>query len=674
MIDARSAVRSGMYWFFLLQICAVDGGAQIPPNAIVDLVVPGGRVGQFRHGTKVHACYSESGLSRISLRTEPFSVRCTRTANLVHAGTDIVATSGSQVFPIANGTVIDVVAGNGDKDFGSLGYSVFVRHDTLGDTAPAYSAYFHLRAPPLVGRGAKVVAGETRLGYVGATGSATGPHLHIEVRRFASRFSDRWANIYGKEDPTASGGTFDSQHFESEWKDPETIATRHAPPEPTPSLLAADSAEVWLRRGVAYATGAGSPVNGGLAVQWLERAAGTSTVHAGPAAGWLGAVYLNGMGTKKDGPLALKWFERAAELGSGAGAQNLGEMYHNGTLVRRDRQKGATWFRTAAELYEAELPGGDAVVAYRLGRLYYLGLGVTTDIGKAQMLFEQAAAAGSAQAAEALATVKAETTRAAQAPAQAVTRSRFPTAIDQVSGGEFALAHACPSGVEQFRFESMGIAYKVVTTLPASDVFLDPTAFRGLIDRSLAFVRQACRGLNVSRADLVYLSPEFSDSSTPAATVKYRGDVMTAIGTGRPVTLQIKNTVLVRSNYSKFLKDFAPRQIVSFAALTGNPFAFSDHTVGVLVEFRGMETASFGLFQPATGDDQLERAIRGIAPEVIGIEGIPARAFVRRGQWALVAATVRGRTDREFGGSRIPLLTYVGHFLCSDSACSDILP
>lgn len=86
-----------------------------------------------------------------------------------HTGVDLLATQGSSVFAAGGGTV--EFAGY-DDGYGNL---VVLRH-RLGVT----TWYAHLSRIS-VRRGHSVAQG-TRIGRVGATGDATGPHLHFEVR------------------------------------------------------------------------------------------------------------------------------------------------------------------------------------------------------------------------------------------------------------------------------------------------------------------------------------------------------------------------------------------------------------------------------------------------------------------------------------------------------------
>lgn len=86
-----------------------------------------------------------------------------------HDGVDIKAPSGAPIYAAADGEV--VYSGN-LRGYGNL---IIVRHPDR-----YYTTYAH-NQKNLVTVGKKVEAGE-KIALVGATGRATGPHLHFEVR------------------------------------------------------------------------------------------------------------------------------------------------------------------------------------------------------------------------------------------------------------------------------------------------------------------------------------------------------------------------------------------------------------------------------------------------------------------------------------------------------------
>lgn len=85
-----------------------------------------------------------------------------------HAGVDLPASRGTSVVAPAAGLVADV------GDYILTGHTVIIDHGQ-----GVHSAYFHLDTA-LVQRGDRVAAGQ-RIGRVGATGLATGPHLHYGI-------------------------------------------------------------------------------------------------------------------------------------------------------------------------------------------------------------------------------------------------------------------------------------------------------------------------------------------------------------------------------------------------------------------------------------------------------------------------------------------------------------
>jgi murein DD-endopeptidase MepM/ murein hydrolase activator NlpD len=92
-----------------------------------------------------------------------------RGAGTYHSGIDIVAPNGTTIAAAAGGQVVLVSAGGG------YGNYVVIRHDNGYETL-----YAHLSQVYVV-QGQWVAQGEA-VGAEGATGWATGPHLHFEVR------------------------------------------------------------------------------------------------------------------------------------------------------------------------------------------------------------------------------------------------------------------------------------------------------------------------------------------------------------------------------------------------------------------------------------------------------------------------------------------------------------
>jgi murein DD-endopeptidase MepM/ murein hydrolase activator NlpD len=87
-----------------------------------------------------------------------------------HQGIDLAAACGTPLVAPADGRV--VFTGRHD----AAGHYVVVRAAATGED----HVFMHLQAPSAVERGAAVRAGR-RVGAVGATGNATGCHLHFEI-------------------------------------------------------------------------------------------------------------------------------------------------------------------------------------------------------------------------------------------------------------------------------------------------------------------------------------------------------------------------------------------------------------------------------------------------------------------------------------------------------------
>lgn len=89
-----------------------------------------------------------------------------------HRAYDVASYKGTYVAPIRSGKVVFAGWRNNCG-----GYQIWVSHGN-----GLYSAYYHL-SRVLVVRGQWVTDSTTRIGAVGESGCATGPHVHVEVWR-----------------------------------------------------------------------------------------------------------------------------------------------------------------------------------------------------------------------------------------------------------------------------------------------------------------------------------------------------------------------------------------------------------------------------------------------------------------------------------------------------------
>lgn len=93
-----------------------------------------------------------------------------------HEGVDLSAPSGSPVWAVAAGTVIET----SNPGYSSFGVYAKIQHNIDGEVFT--STYAHmLEGSRTVKVGDQVVAGQV-IGAVGCTGSCTGTHLHFEIR------------------------------------------------------------------------------------------------------------------------------------------------------------------------------------------------------------------------------------------------------------------------------------------------------------------------------------------------------------------------------------------------------------------------------------------------------------------------------------------------------------
>ena len=135
---------------------------------------------------RISSCFNKSRLHPILKIRRP------------HHGIDYAAATGTPVSAVADGKVF--FAGY-KGDYGKL---IILKHHN------SYSTYYgHLsRIKSGIRKGKKVQQGDL-IGYVGATGLATGPHLHYEMRKSKTPINPLWVkNVAGEPLPPAQMADF----------------------------------------------------------------------------------------------------------------------------------------------------------------------------------------------------------------------------------------------------------------------------------------------------------------------------------------------------------------------------------------------------------------------------------------------------------------------------------
>jgi TPR repeat protein len=108
----------------------------------------------------------------------------------------------------------------------------------------------------------------------------------------------------------------------------------------------------------------------------------------------MGLMYYMGRGVPQDYKTALEWHRKAALKGKSDAQYVVGAMYYTGNAVIQDHKQAVLWFRRAAEQGHP-----DAQQVLGLMYRYHIG-GMPQDNVIAYMLWNLAAAGGSANAAE----------------------------------------------------------------------------------------------------------------------------------------------------------------------------------------------------------------------------------------------------------------------------------
>lgn len=190
-IDFATDIRIGDSFRAIYEKRFLNGNYVAPGNILAAKFVNDGREFRgvyFKGSDGKEGYYDLEGLSlqKIFLRS-PLSYKyissgfsynrlnpITKSAWGPHRAIDYAAPQGTPAVTVGEGTI----ASAGWN--GALGIAVFVRHNDTYTTV-----YAHL-SKSAVRTGSKVKQGQV-IGYVGATGDATGPHLHFELRKFGTR-------------------------------------------------------------------------------------------------------------------------------------------------------------------------------------------------------------------------------------------------------------------------------------------------------------------------------------------------------------------------------------------------------------------------------------------------------------------------------------------------------
>lgn len=185
-VDFQRQIRRGDGFELLYEVLVDDQGARVRDGELLHaaLTLSGERLDIYRFetsdGTRGYFHPDGTSARRGLMRTPVDGARLSSGYgrrrhpvlgySRVHKGVDFAAPTGTPIYAAGDGVVVR--AGR----YGSYGHYVRIRHNGEFQTA-----YAHLsRYGPGIRRGRRVSQGDV-IGYVGATGRTTGPHLHYEI-------------------------------------------------------------------------------------------------------------------------------------------------------------------------------------------------------------------------------------------------------------------------------------------------------------------------------------------------------------------------------------------------------------------------------------------------------------------------------------------------------------
>lgn len=143
--------------------------------------------------------------------TTPYGKKGSAWATGEHGGADYGCPTGDPVYAMWGGTITGASWGS------AYGTQLVIDHDHLPDGSPGlWAVYAHLKSK--VRTSGRVEAGEL-IGYSGATGNVSGPHLHVEVQRAANWQQGNYTNPQPWID---AGGSMDVYNYVYSGKSEDT--------------------------------------------------------------------------------------------------------------------------------------------------------------------------------------------------------------------------------------------------------------------------------------------------------------------------------------------------------------------------------------------------------------------------------------------------------------------
>ena len=147
------------------------------------------------------------------------------------------------------------------------------------------------------------------------------------------------------------------------------------------------------RIGKMYLYGSGTDKEPYTAFKWLEKSAMADNKYAQHT---LGNMYCYGIGTEKDMSQAFDFYSKSARKGMPYSDYALAQMYHYGNGIEQNEKLANEHYRKALSAFL--MYDKDDKLLYKIGRMYYCGLGTDVDKPKALKYLVESAEQGNMQA------------------------------------------------------------------------------------------------------------------------------------------------------------------------------------------------------------------------------------------------------------------------------------